>query len=139
VNAWADWRAAVRDFERPRLWLAVWLFGWLLCVVLSLGHPPQIGLEVPEGDKVEHFLAYGLLSVWAVWLFATRRAHWQAALALVLLGVAMEFAQGAFTSDRMMDPRDALADALGVGVGQLLALGRGQLLLLRWDRRLFGR
>jgi hypothetical protein len=37
----------------------------------------------------------------------------------------------------MMDVRDALANGLGVGLGQLLALGRAQTLLQRWDRRAF--
>ena len=46
-------RAALRDFNRPRLWLGLWLFGWLLCIVLSLIQPPQVGID-------------GQLSNWAV-------------------------------------------------------------------------
>lgn len=134
MSAIGDWRAALRDFRRPRLWLGVWVFGWLLCVVLSLMHPARIDLHVPDGDKIEHFLAYATLSAWSVLLFASRRSQWKAALALVALGIAMELAQGALTSDRMMDIRDALANTLGVGLGQLLALGRAQTLLQRWDR-----
>ena len=130
-------RAALRDFNRPRVWLGVWLFGWALCIVLSLIQPPQVGIDVPDSDKIGHFLAYGLLSAWSVLIFARPRSHWLAALSLVLLGVAMELAQGAFTSDRMMDVNDALADALGVALGQLLLRGRARTLLQRWDSRLF--
>jgi VanZ family protein len=101
-------------------------------------HPPHIDIDVPDGDKVGHFLAYALLSAWSVLIFAKRQHHWWAALALILLGIAMELAQGAFTSDRMMDSRDALADAIGVLFGQLLSLGRGQTLLQRLEFRLFG-
>jgi VanZ family protein len=137
VSPGSGWRAALREFHRPRLWLGIWLFGWLLCITLSLVHPPRIDLDLPEGDKIGHFLAYASLSAWSVWLFASRRHRWQAALALVALGVVMELAQGALTSDRMMDVRDALANGLGVGLGQLLALGRAQTLLQRWDRRAF--
>lgn len=130
-------RAALRDFNRPGLWLGIWLFGWVLCIVLSLIHPPQIGVEVPDGDKIGHFLAYALLSAWSVLIFETPRSRWLAALSLVLLGIAMELAQGALTSDRMLDANDAVADALGVLVGQLLLRGRARTLLQRWDSRLF--
>ena len=44
--------AALREFRRPRLWLGIWLLGWLLCIVLSLSHPPRIGIDLPEGDKL---------------------------------------------------------------------------------------
>ncbi|WP_225590869.1 VanZ family protein [Pseudoxanthomonas sp. PXM03] len=86
-------------------------------VVLSLvnlsGLPP-----VPEGgDKVEHFLAYALLSASAVQLFAKRRACLLVALLLVALGIGLEFAQGMLTSTRMADPRDAVANTLGVLAG----------------------
>src|SRR3546814_7856749 len=58
-----------------------------------------------------------LLAASAVQLYATRRALWCAALGLLALGIAIELAQFAFTSSRSMDPRDVLADALGVAAG----------------------
>jgi len=137
VSAMRGLHAALRDFNRPGLWLGIWLFGWVLCIVLSLIHPPQVGVDVPDGDKIGHFLAYGLLSAWSVLIFATPRSQWLAALSLVLLGIAMELAQGALTSDRMMDAKDGVADALGVLVGQLLLRGGARTLLQRWDSRLF--
>jgi VanZ family protein len=118
----------LREFRRPALWLGLWLFGWALCVALSLVHPPSLGVDLPDGDKIGHFLAYGLLAAWAVWLFPSRRWQVAAALGLVALGVAMEFAQGALTSDRMMDWRDAVADTIGIAVGARLGV--------RWPRAL---
>ena len=110
---------ALKPFHRPRLWLGLWLFAIVGVIVLSLvnlgGLPP-----VPEGgDKVEHFLAYALLSASAVQLFASRRACLLMAVLLVALGVGLEFAQGALTTTRMADPRDALANTLGVVAGLL--------------------
>jgi len=137
VRGLQDLRAALREFNRPGLWLGVWLLGWMLCIVLSLAHPPRVDIDVPDGDKIGHFLAYGMLSAWSVLIFARPRGRWLAALALVALGIAMELAQGAFTSDRMMDAKDGVADAFGVAFGQLLSLGRAQNLLQRWDSRLF--
>ena len=114
--------SALRAFAFPRLWLGVWGFGWLLCIALSLMHPPQIGVDVPDGDKIGHFLAYALLSAWAVWIFHAPRSHRRAALALFALGIAIELAQGELTSDRMMDAWDAIADTIGVLLGWWLGL-----------------
>jgi VanZ family protein len=127
----------LRAFARPRVWLGIWIFGWLLAITLSLVRPPSIGLDVPDSDKLGHLLAYGTLSAWAVMLFATRRAWWLAALALVALGVSMEFAQGAFTDYRMQDPRDAVANTIGVLLGLLVAKSRLQGMLQALDRRWF--
>lgn len=108
---------ALKPFHRPRLWLGLWLAAVAGVIVLSLvnlsGLPP-----VPEGgDKVEHFLAYALLSASAVQLFATRPACVIVAVLLIVLGVGLEVAQGALTATRMADPRDALANTLGVIAG----------------------
>lgn len=132
-----DLHSTLREFKRPSLWLGVWLFGWLLCVTLSLIHPLQIDVQVPDGDKIGHFLAYALLSAWSVLIFAKPRSHWKSALLLVMLGIAMELAQGALTNDRMMDAMDVLANSLGVIFGQLLSLTSAQTLLQRWDLRTF--
>lgn len=127
----------MRAFLRPRLWLGLWAFGWLLCVVLSLIHPVPLGVDVPDGDKIEHFLAYGALSWWSVNLFESVRARALAAASLIALGVAMELAQGAFTSDRMMDARDALANALGILAAQWLVLTPSRRWLQRADAAWF--
>lgn len=129
---------ALREFRQPGVWLGIWIFGWILCVVLSLMHPPNIDLGFANGDKLEHFLAYGLLSAWSVLIFVEPRGRWSAALMLMLLGIAMELAQGALTLDRSMDARDSLADAVGVLFGQLLAWIPAQTLLQRVDRQIFG-
>ena len=130
--------SGLRAFERPRLWLGVWCFGWLLCIALSLMAPPPLPMAVPEGDKVGHFLAYALLAAWAVWIFRDARGHRRAAVALFALGIAIEIAQGTLTTDRMMDARDALADGAGVLAGWWLAL-RWPGLLQALERRVFAR
>ena len=130
--------SVLRAFRRPRIWLGPWVFGWLLCIALSLVQPPRLGIEVPDSDKVGHLLAYALLSAWAVWLFAARRARWAAAIALVALGLALEWAQGAFTAYRMMDGRDAVANTLGVLLGQCAVFLRDGRMLQSLDARLFG-
>ena len=128
---------SMRDFSKPKLWLGIWVFGWVLCIVLSLGPPPPIPAAVPDGDKIGHTLAYAVLSAWAVMIFRTRTAWLRSAVALMALGIAIEFAQGALTANRMADPYDALADALGILLGLGVALTPADALLVKMERRWF--
>ena len=127
--------SALRGFARPRLWLGVWIFGWLLCIGLSLLPQPPVSIDVPESDKLGHFLAYALLAAWAIWIYEAPRAQRRALVALCLLGAAIEVAQGTLTSHRMMDWRDALADFAGVLLGGWLAR-RWPALLQELDRKI---
>ncbi len=127
----------MRPFAKPKLWLGIWIFGWLLCIVLSLTTPPDISLDIDNSDKIGHFLAYGTLSAWAVMLFQRKGAWWLSAVGLICLGITMEFAQGYFTTDRMMDWHDAVANTIGVGLGLCLGLLPVQVFLQRMDARFF--
>lgn len=129
----------MKPFKYPRLWLTVWLAAIAAVIVLSLltlsGLP-----ELPKGsDKIEHFLAYFLLSAAAVQLFSTQRAHGLAAVGLIAMGIGLEFAQGAYTTQRMQDPLDALANTLGVLAGLAIALTPLRDVLLRLERRVVAR
>ena len=127
----------MRTFVRPGFWLGVWIFGWLLCVLLSVITPPTISFDVSNSDKIGHLMAYGTLSAWAVMLFRQKRTWILNAVALIFLGIAMEFAQGYLTTTRMMDWHDALAHAMGVGLGLCVSLLPMQLWLVDLDRKFF--
>ncbi len=126
----------LRPLRYAYAWLAVWAFGWLLCIALSLVTPPELPETPPLSDKVGHLLAYGVLAAWAVQLFATRPALVSSLLALVALGIGLEYAQGALTETRLADPRDALANTLGVMLGGSVAFTRARFALLRLERHL---
>jgi hypothetical protein len=64
ATAMANMIGALRGFSWPRLWLGIWLFGWALCIVLSLVSPLQVGVSIDNSDKIGHFLAYATLSAW---------------------------------------------------------------------------
>lgn len=119
----------LKPLRWPAFWVALWGVAVLVVVVGSLSAP--VTLELPRNsDKVQHFLAYGLLAASAVQLFADR--HWRrVGLGLVLLGVALEFAQGALTDNRQADPWDALANTVGVLLGLSTRLTPLRDLLLR--------
>jgi len=125
---------ALKPLRRPRLWLGLWWLAIALGVVVSLVPPPAI--DAPRGsDKLVHLLCYGALAVGAVQLFASRAALLRAATGLVALGVALELAQQAFTTTRMLDPRDAAANTLGVLLGLLVARTPLRDLLAKLDAR----
>ena len=107
-----------------------WWCAVALVVVASL-LPAMLLPQVPAGgDKLEHFGAYGLLAAFAVQLFGRFRPVLHACAGLVLLGIALELAQGLLTATRQMDVHDALANTLGVlaGVSTVLTPARDALL-----------
>jgi VanZ family protein len=124
----------LKPFRRPRLWLGVWLVAVLVVATLSLTPPPPLPVP-PGGDKVEHFLAYCLLAMGAVQLFAPRAGWLLAGAGLVALGGGLEFAQAVFTETRMMDPLDALANTLGVVAGLATSMTPLRDAWLRMERR----
>jgi VanZ family protein len=126
---------ALKPFRRPRLWSALWSAAVAALVVVSL--VPLRGMpQVPEGtDKVEHFLAYALLSAGAVQLYAKRLSLLSACVALALLGIALEYAQQRMGLGRAMDVRDAFANTLGVLAGLATLFTPWRDALLRFDTR----
>ncbi|MFC4728362.1 VanZ family protein [Coralloluteibacterium thermophilus] len=124
-------------FVRPRLWSGLWVAALAATVAVSLLPAPYLG-EAPQGsDKLGHLLAYALLSAYAMALFASVRGRVLAAAGLVLLGAAIEVAQGTLVPEtRSMDAADAVANAAGVLLGALVALTPARDALVRLDRAL---
>ena len=125
----------LKPLRRARLWLGLWWCGVAAVVLCSLV-PAFLLPEVPPGgDKIEHFSAYALLAAAAVQLFTARHAVARAGIGLVAMGIALEIAQGLFTTTRQMDVHDALANSLGVVAGLLTLLAPWRDALLHMDRR----
>ncbi|WP_422509380.1 VanZ family protein [Stenotrophomonas sp. GZD-301] len=120
----------LKPLRWPRVWLALWWLAILVTITVCLIPPPPLAL--PENsDKVEHFLAYFLLAAAAVQIYRPRAPLAWAAVGLVGLGIGIEVAQGALTTDRMADPMDALANSVGVLAGIALAFTPLRDLLVR--------
>jgi len=120
----------LKPLRFPRVWLGLWWLAIAVTIVVCLIPPPPLALP-QNSDKVEHFLAYFLLASAAVQIYRTRAALLWAGVGLVLLGVGIEFLQGALTTDRMADPMDALANSIGVVVGMATVFTPLRDLLLR--------
>lgn len=112
---------------------------WVLAIAVVVAGSLLPGKDlpaVPINDKVEHFLAYAVLSASAVQLFARRLSWAVVAVLFVLMGIGLEFLQAKMALGRMLDRADALANTIGVLLGLATALTPLRDVLLRLDRRL---
>lgn len=106
----------------PRLW---WFAGWALVLFILYGTlaPPEDVPNLHLWDKLEHAGAFFALTLWFGGLIRRRRyallASW-----MLLLGAAIELAQGYAGLGRDMDIHDFYADAIGVALAfALLGVG----------------
>ena len=128
----ASW---LKPLRWPHLWLSLWGLAILVVIVVCLMPPPPLPPLPENSDKVEHLLGYFFLAAAAVQLFAGRRALWIVGIGLVAMGIGIEVAQGALTSDRSADPHDALANTMGVLLGMATQFTPWRDLLLRLEKR----
>lgn len=101
--------------------------GWAFVatiVWLSLG-PSAPTIDVEQGDKLGHALAYAGTMFWFGQLYVRTSARLGYAIAFIALGVALEFVQAHVGRD--FEVADMAADAVGVILGwagtTLLRLG----------------
>ena len=125
---------SLKPFRRPWLWMALWTLAVAAVVAGSL-LPARDLPPVQLNDKIEHFLAYALLSAGAVQLFARRLSWGFVCVLLVLMGIGLEHLQAQMGLGRMLDRNDALANAIGVLIGLATAFTPLRDALLRFDRR----
>lgn len=109
--------------------------GWgfvALVVYLSLMRPPG-NLDARTFDA-GHVIAYGWLMTWFAQIRRTTGARLVVGALLCALGAAIEILQGV-TGYRTFDYADMGMNAVGVGVGLLLARTPAQNLLRALERR----
>jgi len=116
-----------------RLWLAAGCAIVAAIVWLSVTPAPP-AIEITEGDKLGHILAYAVLMFWFCQLHAARHLRLAYAIAFLALGIGLEFVQGAL-GYRTFETWDMLADAAGIGTGWLAASHVHPGLLERLERR----
>ncbi len=101
-----------------------WLLAILVVAVAWLALAPAPPDALSTGwDKLNHASAFTALCVAALFAFPHSRANvlW-VAVALLAFGGAIEIAQS-FTPTRSAEWGDLLADAVGIALGALIALG----------------
>ncbi|MGZ8210493.1 MAG: VanZ family protein [Burkholderiales bacterium] len=120
-------------FEKYTLrWTSMWLaIAWLLVASVVVSSLVRMGIDVPGGqtDKLVHVIAYAVLMCWFSQIYAELRARAFIAIAICLMGVILEFAQG-YTGYRTFDYFDMAANSVGIAAGWLIAPPRTANVLL---------
>jgi len=126
---------AGRELRFRTLWWGLGVALVLAVWVLSLAPKvPSIGVQ--NGDKIGHFMAYGVQVAWFGWLLS-RRWLWAVVLVFVVQGVLLEGLQG-MTGYRQPDLWDIVANTIGAFIGFGIAFVSGGV-LQRLERLLPGK
>ncbi len=106
-----------------RVWLALgWLWVAAVFYLSLMPHPPE-PVSFAGADKLEHGLTYAMLMLWFCQGCVERRARIRLFLALVAMGVGIEFLQG-MSGYRYFEYADMLANTTGVLLGWGMAQTR---------------
>jgi hypothetical protein len=127
LSAWRPLRGL--RYYRAAGWLAI-----VAMLLLSTAPLGAVGPTLPHGDKLQHALAYLLLSGGFAQLLDGPRSRMGLAAALFGLGLAVEAIQSLLPW-RSAEFADLLANSVGIALGLLLTVGRGGRLLEALEAR----
>lgn len=108
----------------------LWTVGGVLiaaAILVCLLPIQDIAAPIEWNDKASHLVGHGMLALYFAGL-VPRRSWWKIFVLLLLMGVAIEFAQHFMQWGRAGDPRDVVANSTGA----LLGLALGRLGAARW-------
>jgi glycopeptide antibiotics resistance protein len=105
--------------RHPRTWLAI---GWMLVIAATYVSLVPAKSLPPMGvsDKFEHAFGYAVLTLWFTGIYPRSR-YLHIALGMFLLGVMIEYLQGAMHLGRSRDYHDIIANTGGIACGLLIA------------------
>lgn len=110
----------VMTVNKEKLFLASLIFVFIGIAILSL-LPPKSIEKIGEHDKINHFIAYAVLSL-NVGLVVKKLKTYLLCLPLLIgYGILLEYCQG-FVPGRQPSLLDALANSIGVSIGFILYL-----------------
>jgi VanZ family protein len=110
----------VMNVNKEKLFLVSLIFVFVGIAILSL-LPPKSIEKIGEHDKINHFIAYAVLSL-NVGLVVKKLKTYLLYLPLLIgYGILLEYCQG-FVPGRQPSLLDALANSIGVSIGFILYL-----------------
>ena len=101
--------------QKNKLFLVLFIFLIIAITLLSL-LPPKSDFEFGKSDKLNHFLAYAILSLNFGFISTKIRSYFIGIPFLIAYGLLIEFFQG-FVPGRDPSFYDALANSVGVFLG----------------------
>ena len=104
----------------PNLWLTIGFLLVMLVVGASLMPNPPHALYFEGRDKLGHFAVYVALTFWFAQIYTRNRVRWTIALAIVVLGISLEYLQR-LSGFRTFEYADMGANTAGVLCALLLA------------------
>ena len=110
-------RPTLAFIPRP-LRIAAFVLAVAVILYLSLAPTEDVPGDELVWDKAAHAIAYTILVIVGL-LFSTHR-RWAVVLAVWAIGIGIEVAQAAMPFGRQGDPRDALANTIGIALGVAL-------------------
>jgi len=111
----------------PPIRRGLFLFCSAALLVVTL-MPSALLPEAHGADKVEHALAFAILTVLAVWSLPWRA--WKLVIMLIAFGILIEILQAVLPFNRDAEAWDVLADSIGIAAGMA-----AELWVLRLTRR----
>jgi VanZ family protein len=103
------------NVNKEKLFLVSLIFVFIGIAILSL-LPPKSIEKIGEHDKINHFIAYSVLSLNFGLVIKKLKTHFYCLPLLIAYGMLLEFCQG-FVPGREPSWLDALANSGGVCVG----------------------
>jgi VanZ family protein len=116
-----------------KLWVAAGAAFVLLVIYLSVA-PDPVRAPTVDNFKTGHILAYAWCMFWFGQAFRAARQRLAIGLALIVLGVALEFVQDMLPWHRDFAIADMIDDAIGVAIGLVLLVTPLGKLLARAER-----
>ena len=101
--------------QNNKLFLVLFIILIIAITLLSL-LPPKSGIELGKSDKLNHFLAYAILSLNFGFISTKIRSYFIGIPFLIAYGLLIEFFQG-FVPGRDPSFYDTLANSVGVFLG----------------------
>ena len=99
-------------------WLALTIIVFFGITILSL-LPPKSGMEIQSNDKINHFIAYAVLSLNLGFVVKRVKTYLFCIPLLFAYGLLLEYFQG-FVPGRQPSWLDALANSIGVVIGLII-------------------
>jgi VanZ family protein len=107
------------NVNRDKLFLASLILVFFGIAFLSL-LPPKSIEKLGEHDKINHFIAYSVLSLNLGLVVKKLKIHLLYLPLLIIYGILLEYFQG-FVPGREPSLLDAIANCVGVGIGFLIS------------------